>query len=124
MKKIFLLSALIGVGLIAGCNSKDKESTQDKDVSVPASTVISNESIEQTVIYETADKKQYILTTTDNFTTANLVDSDGNSYELKEVPAGSGMRLEGPNGVAIHTKGDEGIIELSKDQIIDIKEVK
>ena len=126
MKKLLLISSFLAVVFVVGCSAKDKDkaTSPDNEASSSAVAVDTNESAEKTVKYETADKKQFTLKTSDNFVTATLTDSDGNNYSLKEVPAGSGMRLEGDNGVSIHSKGDEGTIELAKDKSFTVKEVK
>lgn len=126
MKKILLISSILTAVFLVGCNAKDKEKTNAStgEASSPVAQVDSNESNQKTVKYETEDKKQFTLQTTDNFATATLTDSEGQNYSLKEVPAGSGMRLEGENGVSIHSKGEEATIELAKDQSFSVKEVK
>ncbi|WP_252508385.1 hypothetical protein [Acinetobacter baumannii] len=53
-----------------------------------------------------------------------MEDSKGNSYALKNGHAASGVLLEGENSVSIHTKGQEGFIELKKGKIVDIKETQ
>jgi membrane-bound inhibitor of C-type lysozyme len=126
MKKVLLISSVLAVVFLAGCNAKDKEkmNASTEETSSSVAQVESNESNEKTVKYETEDKKQFTLQTTDNFVTATLTDNEGHQYSLKEVPAGSGMRLEGENGVSIHSKGDEGMIEIAKGQTFNVKEVK
>ncbi|MDR0238539.1 MliC family protein [Acinetobacter sp.] len=126
MKKLLLISSILTVAFLVGCNAKDKDknTTTTAEASSPVAQVDANESNEKTVKYETEDKKQFTLKTSDNFATATLTDHDGHIYSLKEVPAGSGMRLEGDNGVAIHSKGEEATIELAKDQSLSVKEVK
>ena len=121
MKKLLLLSSFLTIIFVAACSVKNKDTSTENEATTSAATNDSNEKI---IKYQTDDKKDFILKTNDNFTTAVLTDSDGNSYSLKEVPAGSGMRLEGENGVSIHTKGDDGTIELSKDKSFTVTEVK
>ena len=118
------LTPLFLTFLLIGC-SGDKKATQDaQQTSVTNS--MSQEPVVQEVIIKYQDKNQktYELKTSDNFQTAVLIDSDGKAYELKEVMAGSGMRLEGRNGIYIHTKGENGVLELSKEKLVDIKEIK
>lgn len=124
MKKLLLISSFVAVAALVGCGSKDKAATPDTASASAASHVGAHEITESTVKYTTEDKKEFTLTTKDNFVTATLVDNDGKSYDLKEAPAGSGMRLEGENGVSVHTKGDEGVIELAADKSFTVKEVK
>lgn len=124
MKKLLLVSSLIAVGFIVGCSSKDKAATTESESSTAVSQVGVINSNETSIKYETADKKEFILKTNDQFATATLMDSDGNTYALKEVPAGSGMLLEGENGVSVHSKGNEAIITLAKDVSVNVTEVK
>ena len=124
MKKLLLLSTFLTIVFVSGCSAKDKDTSTENEVNSSAVSIDSNESTEKSVKYQTVDKKDFMLKTSDNFATAVLTDSDGNSYSLKEVPAGSGMRLEGENGVSIHTKGNDGIIELSKDKSLTVTEIK
>lgn len=122
MEKI-LLVALIVMALV-GCGSKDKDiPSEHKTSSSDVSGIEKSESDEKVIKYQTPDKKEFILKTNDNFVTATLIDDEGKSYTLKEVPAASGMRLEGNDGVAIHTKNGQGIIEFSKDNYFSIEEV-
>lgn len=124
MKKLLLISSLIAVGFMVGCSPKDKAATANNESSNTASQVGVIDTTETIVKYQTDDKKEFILSTKDNFVTATLLDADGKNYALKEAEAGSGMLLKGENGVSVHTKGDEGVIELSKDQSFNVKEVK
>lgn len=128
MKKLLLISSLVvSLSLLVGCAAKDKTSNLDTGASSVPSNVkdhIAPESVELKVKYTTVDKRGFTLTTKDNFVTATLIDPDGQRYILKEVPAGSGIRLEGENGVLVQTKGDDGIIELGADKSFTVKEVK
>lgn len=124
MKKLLLTSSLIAVGFMVGCSPKDQAATANQESTQSASQVGVINTAETIVKYQTEDKKEFILSSKDNFATATLLDADGKNYALKEAQAGSGMLLKGENGVSVHTKGDEGIIELSKDQSFNVKEVK
>ncbi len=123
MKKLLFISSLLALGFMSGCSQADQNKTTKTDAAV-ASQIGVIDSNATSVKYETEDKKEFILTTKDNFASATLLDAEGNSYALKESPAGSGMLLKGENGVSVHTKGDEGIIELSKERSFNVKEVK
>lgn len=124
MKKLILISPLVIVSLMAGCAPKDKASTTQDDSSDIASQVGVIDSNMASIKYETEDKKEFILTSKDKFTTAILLDAEGNTHVLKEALAGSGMLLKSEGGVSIHTHGDNAIIELSSDRSYQVKEVK
>ncbi len=64
------------------------------------------------------------LKSSDNFETALMTDNSGMVYGLKQTVAGSGIRLAHNNGVSIHFKRGEGVVEFVKDQPISITEVK
>jgi hypothetical protein len=53
-----------------------------------------------------------------------MTDNSGMVYRLKQTVAGSGIRLANNNGVSIHFKRGEGVVEFVKDQPISITEVK
>lgn len=122
MKNLLLISTILTAATLAGCNAKEKATASNAEASTPAAQT--NESTEKTVKYLTEDKQIFTLKTTDNFETATLEDSQGNSYALKNGHAASGVLLEGEDGVSIHTKGQEGFIELTKGKTINIKEAQ
>ncbi|WP_111848355.1 NADPH-dependent 7-cyano-7-deazaguanine reductase [Acinetobacter baumannii] len=124
MGNLLLISTILTAAVLAGCNAKEKAPASDAAASAPAAQANSNETTEKTVKYLTEDKQIFTLKTIDNFETATLEDSQGNSYALKNGHAASGVLLEGENGVSIHTKGQEGFIELTKGKIINIKEAQ
>ena len=123
-----LLVALCAVLLLVGCNSdkqpkSDVVSAASENAALPAEGA--SEAISEVIVkYQGSDNKTYELKSSDNFETAVLTDSQGKSYELTHAISGSGMRLEGEDGIYIHTKGEEGTLVLLKDQLIDIQEVK
>ncbi|HFX6313554.1 TPA: NADPH-dependent 7-cyano-7-deazaguanine reductase [Acinetobacter baumannii] len=123
MKNLLLISTILTAATLAGCNAKEKAPATEAAASAPV-TAHANESTEKTVKYLNKDNQIFTLKTTDNFETATLEDSQGNSYALKNGHAASGVLLEGENGVSIHTKGQEGFIELTKGKIINIKEAQ
>ena len=53
-----------------------------------------------------------------------MIDGSGKVYHLKRAVSGSGVRLANDDGVSIHFKGGEGIVEFEKDKPISITEVK
>lgn len=123
MKNLLLISTILTAATLAGCNAKEKAPATEAAASAPVAAH-ANESTEKTVKYLNKDNQIFTLKTTDNFETATLEDSQGNSYALKNGHAASGVLLEGENGVSIHTKGQEGFIELTKGKIINIKEAQ
>jgi membrane-bound inhibitor of C-type lysozyme len=127
-----ILAALCTVLLLVGCNS-DKQPNSNvpsatnesvTSTAMPAETSVAEVTSEVIVKYKGSDNKTYELKSSNNFETAVLTDSQGKNYELTHAISGSGMRLEGKDGIYIHTKGEEGTLVLLKDQLIDIQEVK
>jgi membrane-bound inhibitor of C-type lysozyme len=128
-----LLVALCAVLLLVGCNSdkqpkSDAVSAASENAALPVESSAAegaSEAISEVIVkYQGSDNKTYELKSSDNFETAVLTDSQGKNYELTHAISGSGMRLEGEDGIYIHTKGEEGTLVLLKDQLIDIQEVK
>lgn len=128
----YLIPVVLGLALV-GCDDAKKAQPVATESSAPVMPTDSSASLatlpaetatEVTVKYQDKNKKAYELKSSDNFETAILTDSEGKSYELKEAISGSGMKLEGKDGIYIHTKGEEGTLELIKGQPIDITEVK
>lgn len=64
------------------------------------------------------------LKTKDNFATATMTDNSDRSFELKEAVSASGMKLANQDGVSIHIKNGEGVVELVPGKPINIKEFK
>lgn len=130
----YLLPAFLALALV-GCGD-NKKANQDTQSSTESSTAVATSeptssveassvaAAEVVIKYQDKNKKTYELKSLDNFETATLTDSEGKTYALKEAMAGSGMRLEGQDGIYIHTKGEQGTLELVKNQPIDITEVK
>lgn len=123
MKKLLLVSTILTAAALAGCNAKEKTPAADSGAGTPATQSNSHGSTEKTVKYITEDNLTFKLKTNDNFTTATLEDNHGNSYSLKNAAGASGMRLEGENGVSVHTKGKEGMIEIAN-KVFNVKEVQ
>lgn len=53
-----------------------------------------------------------------------MTDNSGRVIHLKAAVSGSGVRLANDDGVSIHFKNGEGIVEFIKDKSISITEVK
>lgn len=146
--KYFLTTALLGFALV-GCADKKEATTptsaeqatspatSTNTATYTATNTANNETA--TAIDQTAQAEQEIhftgpndltigLKTTDNFETAQLTDNSDQTYQLKRVVSGSGIRLANEAGVSIHFKDfngiKEGTVELVKDKPIEIKEFK
>ena len=115
--KYLLDAALLGLA-ITGCTSNPKnEVVQEKVVSnTPAETQVINFTGPMDLTVE--------LKSSDNFETAEMTDNSGKVYHLKRAISGSGMRLANDDGVSIHFKAGEGIVEFMKDKPISITEYK
>lgn len=115
---------LIGSSLIAiaftvtGCNSSPIQSTKpvESTPSIPAETQVINFVGPMDLTIQ--------LKSSDNFETAEMIDNSGRVIHLKAAVSGSGMRLANDDGVSIHFKNGEGIVEFIKDKSISITEVK
>ena len=87
--------------------------------------VVSNTPAETQVINFTGPMDLTVeLKSSDNFETAEMTDNSGKVYHLKRAISGSGMRLANNDGVSIHFKAGEGIVEFMKDKPISITEYK
>lgn len=124
MKNLLLISTILTAAVLAGCIAKEKTPAADATSASVAGQANSNESTEKTVKYLSKDNQIFTLKTTDNFETATLEDSQGNSYALKNGHAASGILLKDENGVFIHSKGAEGIISLVKHTQFHVKEIQ
>ena len=139
MKKLIFV-AFCGLTLM-GCTDKKNAAAEQAHVTtehaeqstvatavneVPTSAAEQNVPAEQTLNFTGPYDLTLELKTTDNFQTAQLTDNSDKVYQLKEAVSGSGVRLEGDNGVSIHFKNvngvNEGTVELVKDKPIEIKE--
>lgn len=56
------------------------------------------------------------LVTTDMFDTALMKDKNENAYYLTRKPSANGIYMEGKNGVNIHFRDKEGIVEFGKNK--------
>ncbi|MEX5444535.1 hypothetical protein WCE14_14460 [Acinetobacter schindleri] len=114
----YFLSLTLLVLAMTGCTSSPKiETLQDK--------ATSNTSVDTQVLKFSGPNGLLIfLKSSDNFEIALMTDNSGMVYRLKQTVAGSGIRLANNNGVSIHFKRGEGVVEFVKDQPISITEVK
>jgi len=117
MKYSLLGAVLIGL-TITGCTSNpNTEVLQEK--------VKDNVSSNAQIIEFTGPNGLLIfLKSSDNFETAVMTDNSGKVYRLQRAVSGSGVRLANNQGVSIHFKAGEGIVEFVKDQPISITEHK
>lgn len=115
--KYLLGAALLGLA-ITGCTSNPKNEVEQEKV-------VSNTPAETQVINFTGPMDLTVeLKSSDNFETAEMVDNSDTVYHLKRAVSGSGILLSNDDGVSIHFKGGEGVLELVKDQPINITEFK
>ena len=136
--KLLLLSGLVVSLALVGCNAKDnaakdaattESSTAITDAQV-ASTPLEDAQVatstpEVKVIHFTGPQDLTLeLKSDDDFETAQLTDNSDQTYELKAVVSASGLKMANAEGVSIHFKNGEGIVELVKDKPIEIKEFK
>ncbi|MDM1279060.1 hypothetical protein HXZ65_12485 [Acinetobacter indicus] len=115
----YVLGASLVALAITGCTSTtpQNEVVQEK--------VVSNAPADTQVVYFSGPMDLALeLKSSDNFETAQLTDNSGKVYHLKRAVSGSGVRLANDDGVSIHFKGGEGIVEFEKDKPISITEVK
>lgn len=114
----YFLSLTLLVLAMTGCTSSPKtETLQDKATSNTSSDT-------QVLKFSGPNGLLIFLKSSDNFETALMTDNSGVVYRLKQTVAGSGIRLANNNGVSIHFKRGEGVVEFVKDQPISITEVK
>ncbi len=131
MKYLFV-GLVVSLALV-GCN---KETTQKEGVEPTAVSSVTEQSVSETTIsageqqtpsiihFTGADQLKLELKSSDNFETAELTDNTGKTYQLKAAVAASGIKMANDEGVSIHFKKGEGIVEFKKDQAINIKEVQ
>ena len=63
------------------------------------------------------------LTTQDTFQTAVMTDNTGRTFQMRIARAASGVRMSDGQGVTIHFKRGEGMVEFVEGQPIAIQEV-
>ena len=64
------------------------------------------------------------LKSSDNFETATMTDNSDRVIHLKAVVSGSGVRLANDDGISIHFKNGEGVVEFVSGKPISITEYK
>jgi hypothetical protein len=63
------------------------------------------------------------LTTQDTFQTAVMTDNTGRTFQMRIARAASGVRMSDGQGVTIHFKRGEGMVEFVEGQPIAIQEI-
>lgn len=64
------------------------------------------------------------LQSSDNFATAVMTDNADRSFQMRGVPAASGLRMSDGKGVIIHFKNGDGVVELVPGTPIPIQQVR
>lgn len=115
--KYFIGASLIALAL-AGCNSipTPTSTPAESTPSIPAETQVINFVGPMDLTIQ--------LKSSDNFETATLADNSDRVIYLKAAVSGSGVRLANDDGVSIHFKNGEGVVEFVKDKPISITEYK
>lgn len=113
---------LLGTTLLAlaltGCTSTPQKV-------IAQNNVTNNAPAKTQVIYFTGPMDLTLeLKSSDNFETAELVDNSGKVHHLKQTVAASGVRLANEEGVLIHFKAGDGVVELVPGKPISITEFK
>ncbi len=130
----YLVGASLVALALAGCNSSPQETateaTQDNAVTASAAVethdqAAASAAVDTQVINFTGPMDLTLeLKSSDNFETADLTDNSGKVHHLTRAVSGSGVRLANDEGVSIHFKAGEGVVELVKDKPINITEFK
>ncbi len=118
--KVLLVASLIAVFLV-GCGVTPNNNAQTAE-SNERNLPVNNET--QVINFVGPMDLTVELKSSDNFETAELTDNSGKIYHLKQTVSGSGVRLANDDGVSIHFKAGEGVLELVKDRPISITEYK
>lgn len=109
--------ALLGLAITGCAPNQNEKVAQEK--------IVNNATQNIEVLYFTGPMDLTLeLKSSDNFETATLTDNADQTYHLKQTVAGSGVRLANDDGVSIHFKGGEGVVELVKGKPISITEFK
>ena len=117
MKQFGLALSLAALAL-AGCNSAP-------GTAAPADTVrIQAAAPNQTLHFVGPMDLTIQLQTRDNFETAVMTDNADRSFQMKAVPAASGIRMTDGKNTSIHFKNDEGVVEFVPGKPIAVKEFK
>ena len=123
MFKVLSCAALALV--LLGCGSNQLRQSPDSAMNKQAQSekTITKENA-KTFYFVDEQGKKLSLSSNDDFNTAVLKDDSGKSYNLKRERAADGIYMENKDGVSIHFKKGEGIVEFIKYKSIPITEVK
>ena len=120
MKQFGLALSLAALAL-AGCNS----APGTPSTAAPADTVrIQAAAPSQTLHFVGPMDLTIQLQTRDNFATAVMTDNADRRFQLKAVPAASGIRMTDGKNASIHFKNGEGVVEFVPGKPIEVKEFK
>lgn len=129
--KYLLLTSMTAL-MLFGC-SNNNQATQDSDTAASQAIVLEDVSVvsqadtatQQQVLHFTGPNDLTIeLKSNDNFSTATMTDNSDRSFELKSAVAASGLKLANDDGVSIHFKQGDGVVEFVKGTPISITEFK
>ena len=119
MFKVLSCAALALV--LLGCGSNQLRQSPDSAMNKQAQSEKTITKENAKTFYFIDDKgKKLSLSSND----AVLKDDSGKSYNLKRDRAADGIYMDNKDGVSIHFKKGEGIVEFSKYKSIPITEVK
>ena len=108
--------ALVGIALAACSAPQDPINTTPQAVvhQVPSHQVLH---------FAGPQNLRLTLTTQDTFETAVMTDNTGRIFKMRITRAASGVRMSDDQGVTIHFKRGEGMVEFVEGQPIAIQEV-
>ena len=112
MKKSLLALPLVVLALSA-CNATQHHSPANTPAAAVPNTQVLNfvGPMDLTIRLESKD----------NFETAIMQDNSDRQFQMRSVPAASGIRMENGQGVSIHFKNGDGTVELVPGKPISIQ---
>ncbi|TSH73985.1 lysozyme inhibitor [Acinetobacter sp. RF15A] len=117
----YIIGASLLALALAGCNSSPPQPTESTP---PVESTPSTPAETQVINFVGPMDLTIQLKSSDNFETAEMTDNSGKVHHLKQTVAASGVRLANDQGVSIHFKRGEGVVELVKGKPINITEYK
>ena len=118
MKKLLLVLPL-AVAALTACNATQG----NKPATTPDATTAAAPNT-QVLHFVGPMDLTLTLQSNDNFETAVLTDNSDRGFQMRSVPAASGVRMSNGQGVTIHFKNGDGTVELVPGKPIAIKEFK
>ena len=115
MKKSLIALPLIVMAL-AACNATQPQTSTPPTSHAAASSQVLN--------FVGPMDLTITLQSNDNFETAIMNDNSDRQFQMRSVPAASGVRMSNGQGVTIHFKNGDGTVELVPGKPISIKEFK